>query len=312
MPGPIFPIQNFVAAPYAGSTQAVNVNILSRGGVRTNDGQTIQPGIQSRVVNTQFDFLSAAYRGQAATINLQSQNNVNPLNQIVMIYVDNELNSQDVTVAFPDTQQYIGVPAFTTGYYPVLTGQLIATIYNGTSGQVPVTAQSQVSVIFCNFAMPGFLSLETLNVTFNSSSGPMVPVIGDKVQVGSLPSVSGNPITILPHMILPTQYVITGIQVNATDLFTDGVTSFGSTLPYYKMSIHLDEFSPGQSIRQFVIQQRPEFEGTKFFSICSETGLNIPVNGLQFGVLDLDAGGFAVLAPWVSLTACITYALVTL
>jgi hypothetical protein len=166
MPGPLFPIQNFVAVPYADFIQGLVVSILSKSGITTNDGQTITAGRVSKVVNITLDFLSTQYEGQAVSINLQSSANVAPLDQLIMIYVDNELNSQDVTVYFPATQQYIGVPAFTTGYYPVLTGQQQAIIYNGASGKVPVTAQSQASVIFCNFFVPGFLSLETQSITF--------------------------------------------------------------------------------------------------------------------------------------------------
>jgi hypothetical protein len=50
MPGPLFPVQNFVATPYSGALVGVNVSLLSRGGVMTNDGQTIQPGTQARIV----------------------------------------------------------------------------------------------------------------------------------------------------------------------------------------------------------------------------------------------------------------------
>jgi hypothetical protein len=168
--GPIFPVQNVVATPYAGSLQGINVSMLTQSGAVTNDGQTIQRNRQSKVVNATMDWRNT-YPGQAVTINLQSQNTASPLDKILMVYVDNELNSQDVTIGFPDTQQYIGVPAFTTGYYPVLTGMLICNIYNGTTGKLPVTAISQTSVLFCNFAMTGFLSQETLSVTFNSLTG---------------------------------------------------------------------------------------------------------------------------------------------
>lgn len=324
MPGPLFPVQNFVAVPYAGGVQGVNVSLLSRAGVTTNDGQTVTPQSQSRIVNCQIDFLSTTYKGQAAVINLQSQNNVNPLNRILMIYVDNELNSQNVTVAFPDTQQYIGVPAFTTGYYPVLTGQLNAVIYNGSTGKVPVTGNSQVSVIFCNFAIPGFLSQETLDITVNSSSGPVVPVIGDQVQQTSIygfPSVSIE--GILPPVNPPQVYYITGINITAQNLFTDGVSTIASTPPTpgtYALGICLSPVNtPGwgqsQLLRQVNVQMKAEYESSRFYSLLDETGLSIPVQGLDLLLLRIiNATSFvnAVLPPWATITVNITYALVTL
>jgi hypothetical protein len=321
MPGPLFPVQNFVAKPFSGSLQGINVSLLSRAGVMTNDGQTLTPSTQSRVVNAQIDFLSSVYKGQAVTINLQSQNNTNPLNKILMIYVDNELNSQNVTIAFPDTQQYIGVPAFTTGYYPVLTGQLLCVVYNGTTGAVPVTAASQVSVIFCNFAIPGFLSQETLDITVNSSTGPVVPVIGDTVSQAAMlgGSEQVNPVVIMPTVTAPMQYVVTGIEVNATQLFTDGSSTLASGHntqgPNFVMAIAVFENFTGRGFRQFNIVMRPEFEGSRFFNICDETGLNFPCQGLSFNVADITdgPGSFpAVLQPWAAIIVIVTYALVTL
>lgn len=307
MAGPLFPIQNFVAVPYVGFLQGTVVSLLTKGGVRTNDGQVISAGQQSKVVNTTFDFLSTQYQGQAVSINLQSTNNTPPLDAIEMIFVDNELNSQDVTVAFPDTQQYIGVPAFTTGYYPVLTGQRQAVIYNGTSGKPPVTAQSQVSVIFCNFAMPGFLSQETLSVTFNSSTGPVVPVIGDLVSTIVQQTADGSIQTILPEVAPPQRYVITGMEVNATNLFVD--------LTSYILSILLEAIVGGVAVdvvRLFNIAIRSDFSNTRFSNICDETGLNIPVQGLVVSFANLNTLTSVVLPPWTAVTVSITYALVTL
>jgi hypothetical protein len=321
MPGPIFPVQNFVATPFSGSLQGINVSLLSRSGSMTNDGQTITPSTQSRVVNAQIDFLSSTYKGQAVIINLQSSANTSPITKILMIYVDNELNSQNVTVAFPDTQQYIGVPAFTTGYYPVLTGQLNCVVYNGTSGKVPVTGSSQVSVIFCNFAIPGFLSQETLDITVNSSTGPVVPVIGDSVKTVAMFGGSGqvNPLIIMPTVTAPMQYVVTGIELNATQLFTDGFTTFGTgdqtQSPNYTMSISVFETFVGTLFRQFNIVMRPEFEGSRFFNICDETGLNFPCQGLSMDVADITdgPGDFpATLQPWALITVSVTFALVSL
>jgi hypothetical protein len=307
LPGPLFPIQNFVAQPYAGSLQGINVSLLSRGGTMTNDGQTLSPGKTSRIVNVIIDFLSTQYKGQAVTINLQSGANSPPLSKILMVYVDNELNSQNVTIAFPDTQQYIGVPAFTTGYYPVLTGQLQAVIYNGSTGQVPITAQSQTSVIFCDFAIPGFLSQETLSVTFNGSNGPVVPTIGDQVKLGSLPIVmaSGGTVStvLLPAVAAPAQYVITGITVRATGLFIDA-----TGIPQY-LTFSLIDTATGIVIRQMTFFLTYSLIGQAFqYQILSqETGLNIPVQSLTLSSTAANA------VPSIGvISASITYAEFTL
>lgn len=316
MPGPLFPIQNFVAKPYAGSLQGINVSLLSRGGVTTNDGQTVQSSKTSKTVNVQIDFLSTQYKGQAVTVNLQSGANTPPLQKILMIYVDNELNSQNVTVAFLDTFQFIGVPAFTTGYYPVLTGQLQAVVYNGTTGKVPVTAQSQVSVMFCDFAIPGFLSQETLSVTFNGSNGPVVPVIGDTVQTNTFLQGEANPLPILAVVTAPIQYVLTGIEINAVNLFAD--PSFGTTNPWLTIMLYDPTTSGAPPIRLFVLQLTPDFTDHAFKVICDETGLNIPFQGVNM----LMGGGSSPLPPndsipitlpvWCAITVSLTYAKVTL
>jgi hypothetical protein len=311
MPGPLFPIQNFVAKPYAGSLQGVNVSLLTRGGITTNDGQTVQPGQQSRTVNATIDFLSTNYTGQAVTISLQSVANTPALNKILMVYVDNELNSQDVTILFPDSQQYVGVPAFTTGYYPVLTGQLQCTVYNGTTGKVPITAASQVSIIFCNFAIPGFLSQETLNITVNSSSGPVVPTIGDTVQTTPLVQSDANPFTMLTTLTAPEQYVITAIEVNATNLFVDG--SNPASIGPFILTLKLFDPAIGTPIRAFNIAVRAEFEGKAFFNICDETGLNIPVHTLDAGFFVGPNSNTPVEIPlWSCVTVSVTYATVSL
>lgn len=318
MPGPLFPIQNFVAKPYSGVIRGINVSLLSRGGVTTNDGQTIQQGSASKIVNIQVDFLTATYKGQAVSVNLQSSANAAPLSKILMMYVDNELNSQNVTIAFPDTQQYIGVPAFTTGYYPVLTGQLQAVIYNGSTGKVPVTAQSQVSVIFCDFAIPGFLSQETLSVTFNSSSGPVVPVIGDTVQTNTLSTSTTNPDILLPTVVQPIQYVVTGIEVNANNLF---LTPSRFTTPPNNWTLWLYLYDPtqvhGNSLtRLFSIDMRCEYNGTSYQLIANETGLNIPVQSLVALLAQDDfgtpIGGTKNLGTQTGINVSITYAKVTL
>lgn len=281
----------------------------------TNDGQTVQAAKTSRTVNVQIDFLSTQYKGQAVTINLQSGANSPPISKILMIFVDNELNSQNVTVAFLDTFQFIGVPAFTTGYYPVLTGQLQAVVYNGTTGKVPVTAQSQVSVMFCDFAIPGFLSQETLSVTFNGSFGPVVPVIGDLVQSNTFLQGEANPLPILAAVTAPVQYVLTAIEINAVNLFADPT---GTINPWLVIELYDPTVSGGSPIRVFVLQLTPDYTDHAFKIICDETGLNIPCQAVSMVM----GGGSSPLPPndsiprtlptWCAITVSLTYAKVTL
>lgn len=309
MTTPLFPIQNFVAKPYAGTLRGVPVSLLTKGGVNTNDGQTIQQGHQSKCATAIIDFLSTVYKGQAVSINLQSGANAQPIAQILMIYVDNELNSQDVTVGFPDTLQYIGVPAFTTGYYPVLTGGMLCTVYNGTSGKIPVTSASQVSVIFCDFAIPGFLSQETLDITVNSSTGPVIPTIGDRVQTNTIGSTNNNPAIVLATVVAPKQYVVTGIQISAFNMFLDGAP----TTEEFYAGVYLFDTNPFvfTPMRCMIFDMAPDWGDQRFFVLCDETGLNIPCQGLEIQFAN-EVGIVQPIPAWAKLTVSITYALVTL
>lgn len=200
-----------------------------------------------------------------------------------MLYVDNELNSSNVTIYFPDTQQFIGVPAFTTGYYPVLTGMYVCTVYNGTTGYAPVTAQSVTSILFCNFAIPGFLAQETLSVTVNSSSGPVIPAIGDKVATASLAitQASGgtpNDVTVLGTVSAPEQYVLTGITISASGLYVDATGT-----PQYITITLLDGSTIVRQITYFLTYSLTA--GFTYQLLSQETDLNIPVHNLTLQTL---------------------------
>jgi hypothetical protein len=303
---PFFPIQNFVAVAYQGQLIQQNVQLLTTGSqvVGTNTaGFITQQGTQSCVVNTVMDWLNT-YKGQAVSINLQSAGTATPLNKILMLYIDNSRNPNSVTVGFADSQQYLEAPAFTTGYYPVFTQNLFFNVYNGTTGKAPVTAQSMTAIIICNFAVPGFLSQNTLNVTFNSSNGPLVPTIGDTVTVVSLNSASANPMSILPALALPQQYVLTAISLNAINLFVD--PTIASTL----IGIVLFDSVTGDVIRQYSIGIKSEFENSTYFELGVETDLNIPVQNVS---IKIDTGtGLFQIQPQTEIAANLTYATVTL
>jgi hypothetical protein len=308
---PFFPIQNFVAVQYKGPLNQQNVNLLTTptqlvSGTNTAGFLTKQ-GHQSVVINTVMDWLNT-YPGQAVSINVQSQGTIAPIDQIVMLYIDNSRNPNNVTVGFTDSQQFLEAPAFTTGYYPVFTQNLFFNVYNGTTGKPPVTAQSMTAIIICNFAVPGFLSQDTLSITFNSSNGPLVPTIGDRVTTNFLGSSTANPVTLLPSIALPMQYVITGISVTAENLFVD------PSIPSTNAGLLLTTDAEGpvtNNIRQWNIGFKSEFENSTFFQIADETGLNIPVQVLQ-AFLTTDNTTPFTLQPQTFIVFNITFAQVTL
>jgi hypothetical protein len=173
---PAFPIQNFIPAFYAGSLTAVNVWLLSTNAVTqatANGGlNIIQPGKQSLVVNTFFDWSKIS--GQASSLIFQANNQgaAGLLDKILMVYVNNVNNIRDCTVYFSDTGMFITVPAGQSGYYPVLTNNYNPVVFNGYDG-LPAPSNNalnqQTNIIFCNFAVPGFLdqlSPKTNNFAF--------------------------------------------------------------------------------------------------------------------------------------------------
>jgi hypothetical protein len=251
----VFPFENFAAVSFVGPMTAINVALVtvkpSVSAVANGGQQIMSPGHQSKVVNLVFDFLNQ-YPGQACTVNLNSQNTQGPLlDQLIMVYVDNSLNSSDVTVYFPDTQFVLDAPALTVGYYPVLPNLQTFTVYNGTTGQKPVT----------------------------SSTGPKVPVLGDNTQtflynfsVGPI----NAPITVLPTIELPEQYVITGIWITLSTLYNDsnGTSQF--------LFLTLTDPSDDIVFREWVQFVTTKFPETPTQTISDETGLNFPLQGLTF------------------------------
>jgi hypothetical protein len=304
---PFFPIQNFVSVAYQGQLIKQNVQLLTTGStlIGTNTaGFITQQGNQSAVINTVMDWLNT-YPGQAVSINIQSAGTATQLNKILMLYIDNSRNPNSVTVGFVDSQQYLEAPAFTTGYYPVFTNNLFFNVYNGTSGKPPITAQSMTAIIICNFAVPGFLAQNTLSITFNSSSGPIVPTIGDTVTLVGFSSTSANPLTILPSLTLPEQYVLTAITINASNLFVD------PTIPSTDIAFLLMDVVTGRTIRQYNISIKSEFEASTFFQLGEETGLNIPVQSVSFEVNQGPTTPFQI-QDQTGIVINLTYAMVTL
>jgi hypothetical protein len=276
---PFFPIQNFTLVQYQGTLTQQNVSLLTTASKlvgTTTAGIVSQSGHQSAVVNTTMDWLNT-YPGQAVTINLQSAGTTTPLDKILMLYIDNSRNPNNVTVGFADSQQFLEAPAFTTGYYPVFTQNLFFNVYNGTTGKAPVTAESMTAIIACNFAVPGFLSQNTLNVTFNSSSGPRVPTIGDTPIAGQYAIAGSTVQQILNPLTLPLQYVITDITLTGAGLYVDNSIANGQFL-----EIQLNDTALNRTLRQFnyFMAASCPLGVLQFVPIVSLSGLNYPVQSL--------------------------------
>jgi hypothetical protein len=271
----IFPFSLFQAVSYQGSIQSFPVSRVRQ----SASTGPIRPDQDAQCVQTQMDFLNT-YPGQAVNINLQSNTPAgSPLSQIAMVYVNNELNNQDLSIYFPDTQQLIGIPAFTSGYYPVMTGQLNAIVYNGTTGVKPVAQTSVCQIIFCNFMIPGFLSEFSVSVNFNSSSGLIIPSIGDTV-VATNASIAGGPevsTILLPTIALPEQYVVTGINVTLTQFYSDVPLPAGVT---NLVEVNLEDTATGKTIRVWGGVAPNDLTSYNQFVLANETGLNIPCQNL--------------------------------
>lgn len=167
---PAFPVQNFVPVPYAGSLTAVNVWLLSQpnsiAGVANGGQQILQAGHQSQVINTIFPWVDETgsgiqqYPSNAVAMYLANQNTAGPLlDKILMVYINNVNNINDVTVYWPDSGQLVTCPAGAAGYFPLMTNMPNCYVYNGYGGgSNELILQQQTQILFCNFAVPGFIS----------------------------------------------------------------------------------------------------------------------------------------------------------
>lgn len=162
-----FPVQNFISIPYRDGLTATPIWLLTSSAAQNNQGQQVSTGHQSKVVNTAMDWGTNDYLGQSATIIFQNNNggSAQLLDKILMVYVDNVNNPSDVTLYFPDSGMFLTVPSGSCGYYPVFTQVWTCVVYNGYSGVQENGGQGtqQTQIIFCNFAVPGFLA-QTSNV----------------------------------------------------------------------------------------------------------------------------------------------------
>jgi hypothetical protein len=101
------------------------------------------------------------------------------LDKLLMLWINNANNISDVTVYFPDSGQFITCPAGATGYFPCLTQVMNCYVYNGYSGAPGLTNPAlQTQIIFCNFALPVFLTQSQQALNAQSSGTDLYTVAG--------------------------------------------------------------------------------------------------------------------------------------
>jgi hypothetical protein len=192
---PVFPIQLFQPIAYPNTLTATNVALLTQPGTTYPAANgalqiTTQPK-QSVAVNAVFNwdappFLTPSLTFiNAATMNLQSNNGASStglLNQILMVYINNADNGNDVTVYFADTGMFVTCEAGTSGYFPVLTNILICTVFNGSEGTGTTLGDPSLTqttqILFCNFAIPGFATQSRPVTTLQFSNEVVITSMG--------------------------------------------------------------------------------------------------------------------------------------
>lgn len=110
---------------------------------------------QSLVVSVFLDWQNV-YTKQAVYFNFHQQAYASSvLDRLLMAYVDNSNNLNNVYIYFPDTQQALTVLAGVVGYFPLITGRPECFVYNGTQGS-NIALQGNTNIQFCNFLTSGF------------------------------------------------------------------------------------------------------------------------------------------------------------
>lgn len=310
-----FPTYLYNAVPYKGSLFAVPVDLATTRAQSNNTGTVTLQGHQSKVVTAQFDWIHT-YPGNAVVVNLQSLGTTQPLDKLLMIYVDNTLCSFPLTVLFADTQFTATIPANSAGYYPVITGLPICTVYRASIATSDVKSQS--TILFCNFAVPANVSPDFLNsliyqqISDLASGGRqyVIPALGDKYANLTLQLTGSNSMGAggqpLPAVAPPFFYVITDIVLQ---LFQCSATiGQGSQ----ELEITLYDDVAANTLREQFVFVHPDctqdsyklqtiLEEHGLYLICSELSLyvNIVPGTVSVGL----ASGFAQLN--------ISYALIT-
>lgn len=241
---PAFPVQLFYPAAYIGDLTAVNVKLLTTGGVTRpapNGGlQQLSSGHQSVVVPTTINWL--VYAGgpgpnfpsfnNAVSFNLalNNQGAAAILDKIDMVYVNNTGGTLDVTIYFPDTGMFITAEGGTSGYYPVMTNILQCYAYSGTVGSGQDVDTGQTQILFCNFAVPGFVTANEARPFEASFRGPNINAVGQIVQTLGLPDAKYKIFGISVEMISGNALAAGPVFVRTCFLNSDGTFGFTQEL----------------------------------------------------------------------------------
>lgn len=173
---PSFPVYNFVPTVYPGDLTGMPIWLLSQPAATNNAGQRISLPQQSIVVNTTYNWgLAPLGNAQAVSILFQSAGGTPAIDKIIMVYVNNADNVNDVTIYFPDTGMFVTCPAGSAGYYPVFTHLLACYVYNGYTGLPLSNVGLSTQIMFCNFGVPGFLSQRQTTAINSKTSTLIIP-----------------------------------------------------------------------------------------------------------------------------------------
>ena len=146
-------MQGFSTVPYQGNLTPVSAAI---GG----------PG--AACVPTVFDWVNT-YSSGAVKIDFRSASagSRGTLQPLLMVYVDNSQNPNTVFITFDDTQYTLTILPGEVGYFPLITASLYCTVYNGLVYSAATSGST--SILFCNFATPGFAT-DNITIPFNRVS----------------------------------------------------------------------------------------------------------------------------------------------
>lgn len=290
-----FPSYLYNPVPYNGSLYSIPVGLATTKAQTNNQGTITIQGHQSKCVTTQFDWI-ATYPGNAVTVNLQSQGATMPLEKILMVYVDNTNNGFALAILFPDTQQLIGVPANSSGWYPVLTGAFFCTVYRLATAATDVLSQS--TIIFCNFAIPQAEATEFQNslsydqISDNAAGRVYeIPAMGDKGAIATWDPTTASDVIVLATTTLPQIYVITDITLQCRRMLPS--LNSGNQAISFQL---VDGFS-STILRQIILEVHPDMTSELYthHELLSGHGLyltcrNLTLHGTISGLGILNSG----------------------
>jgi hypothetical protein len=184
--------------PYSGSFSGKMVSL----------GPSRQDGKKNLSVRTSFNWLN--YPGNSVDVNIQSQGSSPPIDQIKMVYIDNTTNSNNISLYFSDTQQFIECPSNSAAYIPVATGGLKCTVYNvqtSNSDNVGFNSNSNTDIFFYNFEVEGVFTTETQPSAATGTYANIISIIS-----------SGDNETVLGNAGLNRRNTIIGLNISVANI----------------------------------------------------------------------------------------------